>query len=43
MSLFDELKRRNVIGVVIGYVTASWLLISVVETISPLFVLPDST
>ena len=42
MSLFDELKRRNVIRVAIGYVAVSWLLIQVVETIFPLFGLPDS-
>jgi len=42
MSFMDELKRRNVIRVTIGYVAVSWLLIQVVETIFPLFGLPDS-
>ncbi len=42
MSFIDELKRRNVIRVAIGYVAVSWLLIQVVETIFPLFGLPDS-
>ncbi len=42
MSLLDELKRRNVIRVAIGYVAVSWLLIQVVETLFPLFGLPDS-
>lgn len=42
MSLLDELKRRNVIRVAVGYVAVSWLLIQVVETIFPLFGLPDS-
>ena len=42
MSFFDELKRRNVIRVAIGYAAASWLLIQVVEAIFPLLGLPDS-
>ncbi len=42
MSFMNELKRRNVIRVTIGYVAVSWLLIQVVETIFPLFGLPDS-
>jgi len=42
LSLFNELKRRNVIRVAIGYVAGSWLLIQVVETLFPLFGLPDS-
>ena len=33
MSLFDELKRRNVIRVGTAYVIAAWLIIQVVETI----------
>ena len=43
MSLFNELKRRNVTRVGIGYVAGSWLVIQVVETLFPLFGLPDST
>jgi len=42
LSLFNELKRRNVIRVAIGYVAGSWLLIQVAETLFPLFGLPDS-
>ena len=31
MSLFNELKRRNVIRVAMAYVVAAWLIIQVVE------------
>lgn len=37
MSLFDELRRRNVLRVAAAYVVTSWLLIQVAETIFPLF------
>ncbi|MEK6249114.1 MAG: hypothetical protein N2C12_13100, partial [Planctomycetales bacterium] len=37
MSLFNELKRRNVLRVGAAYVVGSWLLIQVAETIFPLF------
>jgi TolB-like protein len=37
MSLFAELKRRNVFRVGAAYVVAAWLLIQVAETIFPLF------
>lgn len=37
MSLFDELKRRNVIRVTTAYVVTAWLLIQVSETILPAF------
>ena len=37
MSLFSELKRRNVIRVAIAYLAASWLLIEAAETIFPLY------
>jgi TolB-like protein/tetratricopeptide (TPR) repeat protein len=37
MSLFSELKRRNVIRVATAYVVAAWLIIQVVETILPAF------
>ncbi len=41
MSLFTELKRRNVLRVAIAYVAVSWLLIQVVETVFPLYGLSD--
>ena len=37
MTLFNELKRRNVFRVGAAYVVAAWLLIQVAETIFPLF------
>lgn len=42
MSLFDELKRRNVIRAVAGYIAVSWLLIQVAETLFPVFGLSDA-
>ena len=41
MSLFNELKRRNVIRVAMAYVVAAWLIIQVVETIFPVYGLGD--
>jgi len=41
MSLFSELKRRNVLRVAVGYLAVSWLLIQVVETLFPIFGLSD--
>lgn len=37
MSLFSELKRRNVLRVAIAYLAAMWLLIQIVETLFPVF------
>ena len=42
MSLFTELKRRNVLRVVAAYIVASWLVIQVVETIFPAFGFGDA-
>ena len=42
MSLFNELKRRNVLRVGAAYVVAAWLLIQVAETIFPLFGFDDT-
>ena len=42
MSLYNELKRRNVIRVAMAYVVASWLIIQVVETILPAYGLGDA-
>ena len=41
MSLFSELKRRNVLRVVIAYLAVSWVLIQVVETLFPIFGLSE--
>ena len=37
MSLFSELKRRNVIRVGAAYIVVAWLIIQVAETLFPLF------
>ena len=37
MSLFNELKRRSVFRVAIGYLGISWLLIQVVETLFSIY------
>lgn len=42
MSLYYELKRRNVLRVAAAYIVTSWLLIQVVETIFPLFGFGDT-
>jgi TolB-like protein len=41
MSLFSELKRRNVFRVVAAYVVLSWLLLQIVDVVSPILQLPD--
>jgi len=42
MSLFKELKRRNVFRVGIAYTVAAWLLIQVTDIVFPRIGLPDS-
>jgi TolB-like protein len=41
VTLFNELKRRNVIRVALFYTIAAWLLVQVAETVLPLFDVPD--
>ncbi len=41
MSLFNELKRRNVIRVAIAYLALAWLLIEVSGTLFPAFGVPE--
>ena len=41
MSLYHELKRRNVFRVAIAYLAAAWLLIEVAGTLFPVFGVPD--
>jgi TolB-like protein/tetratricopeptide (TPR) repeat protein len=41
VSLFAELKRRNVFRVGIAYLVASWVLMQIVDVITPIFELPD--
>jgi len=42
MSLFSELKRRNVFRVAVAYAVASWLLLQVTDIIVPILDLPAS-
>lgn len=42
MSLYDDLKRRNVIRVSIAYLAGAWLLVQIVETLFPMFDVPGS-
>ena len=42
MSLFGELKRRNVFRVGAAYIVAVWLIIQVVETLFPIYGLSDA-
>lgn len=43
MSLFTELKRRNVFRVAVAYVVASWLLLQVTDVLMQILELPDAT
>ena len=42
MSLYQELRRRNVIRVVAAYTVAAWLVVQVAETVFPLFGFSDA-
>jgi len=42
MSLFAELKRRNVIRVATAYVVSAWVIVQVAETIFPFFGFSDT-
>ena len=42
MSLFEELKRRNVIRVGILYLVAAWLLLQLADVLSSLLPVPES-
>jgi len=42
MSLFQELKRRNVFRVGIAYAVASWLLLQMSDVLAPLLNLPET-
>ena len=41
MSLFNELKRRNVFRVAVAYVVMSWLLLQVADVLLQAFSVPD--
>ena len=40
-SLWDELKRRNVVRVAIAYVVVSWLMLQLTDVLLPLLILPE--
>jgi TolB-like protein/Tfp pilus assembly protein PilF len=42
MSLYQELRRRNVIRVAAAYTVAAWLVVQVAETVYPLFGFGDA-
>ena len=42
MSIFNELKRRNVIRVALAYLAGAWLLIQIADTVFPAYDLPIS-
>ncbi|MGB5487209.1 MAG: tetratricopeptide repeat protein, partial [Lysobacterales bacterium] len=41
MSLFNELKRRNVFKVGIAYIIIAWVLMQIGDTLGPALLLPD--
>ena len=41
VSIYSELKRRNVFRVALAYIVTSWLIIQVVETLFPVYGLTD--
>ena len=41
MSIFQELKRRNVFRIGIAYAVLSWLMLQVTDVVVPILVLPD--
>ena len=41
ISIFEELKRRNVYRVGLAYVVLTWLLLQVIDTLGPIFDLPE--
>ncbi len=42
MSLIDELRRRNVFRVAVAYAAFAWLVAQLVETVLPVFGVPDA-
>ena len=43
MSIFRELKRRNVFRVAAAYIVTAWLIVQVVETLFPIYGLSTAT
>jgi len=42
VSLYGELKRRNVLRVAAVYIVTAWLIVQVVETLLPIYGMPDA-
>jgi adenylate cyclase len=42
LSLFNEVKRRNVLRVGAAYIVVAWLVIQVVETLFPIYGMSDA-
>ncbi len=40
-SVWEELKRRNVVRVAIAYVIVSWLVLQMTDVLIPLLALPE--
>ena len=43
MSLYSELRRRNVLRVGIVYLAGAWLLIQILETLFPIYGLAETS
>jgi adenylate cyclase len=43
LHFFNELKRRNVLRVAVGYLAGAWLLVQIVETLFPVYGLSDAS
>ena len=41
ISFFEELKRRNVYRVGVAYAVLTWLILQVIDTVTPILSLPD--
>ena len=41
MSVYGELKRRNVFRVGIAYVITAWLLLQVIDVVAPMLEVPE--
>lgn len=42
MALLDEIRRRNVHRVALGYLAGAWLVVQIVETLFPMFGISDA-
>ena len=42
MSLFSELKRRNIFKVAVAYLALGWVLVQITDVVVPALNLPDT-